>query len=83
MKQRKSDLVHEMVARCDFKHALKIAKGFRIGITQQEREQMSRAYECMVHPEFFRSIGKNLTEEIEAGIAILVSHYGRKEMVIC
>lgn len=52
------------------KDALKIAKTFRIGITKEEHDKMVRAYECMVHPEFYKMIGKNPEEEIRKGIAI-------------
>lgn len=78
MNQRKSDLVRQLVERGLFKAALRIAKDFRIGITAAEREQMSRAYECMVHPEFYEAIGKNLETEILAGIEILKRHYGKE-----
>ena len=60
----------------DFKGALSIARGFRIGIREADRVQMARAYECMVHPAFYRSIGKNVSEEIERGIAVVIKLYG-------
>ena len=78
MNQRKSDLVRQLVERGLFKGALRIAKDFRIGITAAEREQMSRAYECIVHPTFFEAIGKDLDVEIRAGIEILKRHYGKE-----
>ena len=74
----KSEVVRLLVARGLFKGALRIAKDFRIGITAAEREQMSRAYECMVHPEFYEAIGKNLETEILAGIEILKRNYGKE-----
>ena len=54
------------------KEALREAKDFRIGVSKEQRSTMARAYECIVHPSFYKSIGKNLTECIEAGIKVLV-----------
>jgi hypothetical protein len=48
---KKTDIVREAVREGDFKKALRIAKGFRINITVADRDKMSRAYECIVHPE--------------------------------
>ena len=43
--KRKSDIVREAVAAGNFKEALRIAKGFRINITAEQRDTMCRAYE--------------------------------------
>ena len=42
--KRKSDIVREAVAAGNFKEALRIAKGFRINITAEQRDTMCRAY---------------------------------------
>lgn len=42
------------------KEALKIASGFRIGVTKEERSVMKTGYECIVHPEFYQQLGKDL-----------------------
>lgn len=75
---RKSDIVREAVDRQDWKKALQIAKDFRIGITQEQRSKMARAYECIMHPDFYRQIGINIPEAIEQGKKI-VSEYSGKE----
>lgn len=56
--KRKSDIVREAVAAGNFKEALRIAKGFRINITAEQRDTMCRAYECIVHPDFTGSSGR-------------------------
>lgn len=74
--ERKSDTVRCLTAAGDFKAALRIAKGFRLGISNDQRSAMTRAYECMVHPEFYRSLGIDLTQAIEQGVTVLKSLYG-------
>lgn len=69
----KSELVRDLIQKEDWKSALKIAKDFRIGITQEQRSDMARAYECIVHPQFYISIGKNISECIEKGKSVLIS----------
>lgn len=56
---KKTDQVRSLVRQGRYKDALRIAKGFRLGITREQSDTMVRAYECMVHPDFYRSIGKH------------------------
>ena len=73
---KKTDLVREALRNGDFKKALKIAKDFRINITKQDREKMSRAYECIVHPDFFKQIGIDIPSAIIAGEEVVTRLYG-------
>lgn len=41
----------------DVKLALKLASGFRLGITQQESKTLKRGYECIVHPRTYMQMG--------------------------
>jgi hypothetical protein len=68
---KKSDIVREAVREQDWKKALLIAKDFHIGVTQEQRSKMARAYECIVHPDFYRQIGIDIPEAIEQGKAIV------------
>ena len=77
-KERKSDTVRRLVAGGDFKGALAIAKGFRLGIRKADWKQMTRAYECMVYPDFYKSIGFQTEDEIDKGIAIIKKLYEEK-----
>lgn len=74
---RKSDIVREQVYAGNYKEALRIAKGFRLGITVEERTLMTRAYECIVHPDFYRQIGVDTEAEVSKGIVVLKSKYGK------
>ena len=68
----KTDQVKQLVREKKYKKALRIAKGFRIGVTAAERDMMSRAYECLLYPDFYKSIGKEVNDEIEKGINVLI-----------
>lgn len=73
---KKSDIARDAVREGDFKKALRIAKGFRINITVEERDKMSRAYECIVHPEFYRQIGTDIPKAIAEGKEVVSRLYG-------
>ena len=68
---RKSDTVREAVREQNWKKALQTAKDFHIGVTQEQRNKMARAYECIVHPDFYQQIGVDIPEAIEQGKAIV------------
>ena len=67
----KAQDVRKQMAAKNYKAALYGAKDFRIGVSQEQRSVMRRAYECMVHPEFYRGLGKNIEECIQAGKVVL------------
>lgn len=71
---KKSDIVRAAVREQDWKKALQIAKDFHIGVTQEQRSKMARAYECIVHPDFYRQIGVDIPEAIEQG-KVIVKEY--------
>lgn len=75
---RKTDIVRTALKDEDFKKALRIAKGFRINIKEEDRNKMSRAYECIVHPDFYRQIGIDIPKAIEDGKAVVNRLYGDK-----
>lgn len=76
MTERKSDAVRRMVAAGEYKNALKIAKGFRLGITKEDSVDMQRGYECLTHPAFFQSIGMNPAQIAQKAIATVTRLYG-------
>lgn len=81
---KKSDIVREAVKKQDWKKALQIAKDFRIGVTPEQRSKMARAYECIVHPDFYRQIGVDIPDAIEQGKTV-VKEYAesrRKEIMM-
>ena len=74
--KKKSDMVRELVAEGNFKKALSIAKGFKIGFTKEEQSIMTRAHECLAHPGWYRQLGIDEDKAVEAGIEILRRAYG-------
>ena len=74
--ERKSDTVRRLVLSGDYKAALRIAKGFRLGIPRDDIGAMTRAYECMQHPGFFAAIGIDPDSAIDKGIRVLKTRYG-------
>ena len=42
----------------------------------EERDKMSRAYECIVHPEFYRQIGTDIPKAIAEGKEVVSRLYG-------
>ncbi len=73
---RKSDVVRAAVKAGDWKKALHIAKDFRIGISKEQRSRMTRAYECMVYPTFYKQLGTDIPAAIEIGKKIVTDLYG-------
>jgi len=72
---RKSDIVRDAVKAGNMKKALRIAKDFRINVTREQRSKMSRAYECMIYPDFYKQIGTDIPGAIAEGIAVVSSLY--------
>ncbi len=66
--ERKSDIVRRMVAKGDFKSALRIAKEFRLGISKEDSDTMKRGYECLIYPSFYQQIGINPSEAVEKAV---------------
>ena len=77
MPEKKTDTVRRLVADGDFKRALSIVKGFRLGIAREDMGIMKRAYECLIYPDFYRQLGQNTDEAIAEGIATLKAYYGQ------
>jgi hypothetical protein len=71
----KTDQVRELVAAGAFKEALKIAKTFRIGISQQDKLAIALGYECIVHPAFYQQLGKCPTTLIQEAQSVMQRLY--------
>lgn len=67
----KTEEVSRAVKNGDYKKALRIAKGFQIGVTQDQRNDMSKAYECMLYPDFYKQIGVQIDVAISRGIEVV------------
>lgn len=77
--ERKSDAVRRLVSSGATKEALRIAKDFKLGITKEQSNAMTLAYECMVHGRFYSQLGYDLSRKIEEGVEVLKGLYGRSE----
>lgn len=73
----KSDTVRGLVVNGDYKKALSIVKGFRLGITKDDSNKMALAYECIVHSGFYEQLGTDTVTAIAEGIQILKDLYGQ------
>lgn len=49
----------------DLKTALKLSKGFVIGVSPYERRVLTNGYEAMVHPKFYEQLGREVPKMIE------------------
>ncbi len=76
--ERKSDAVRRLVGEGKFKEALRIAKNFRIGFTDEDRDIMTRGYECMDHPGFYESIGADISGAIDKAKILLIKSYAKE-----
>lgn len=77
----KSDYVRMLVKEEKFKEALRYAKEFRLGISHEDKESMRAAYECIVNPRFYLSIGKNPSEIAQKGVETVKRLYGNKNHI--
>lgn len=68
---KKTEQVKDLIEQGNFTKALRIAKTFRINVTQRQIDTMTRAYECIVSPRFYKSIGTDIEKAIADGIAVL------------
>ena len=74
--ENKTAAVKRLVSEGNIKKALSIAKSFRLDVTKDQQSKMTRAYECMVHPDFYRSIGTDIQGAVDEGLAVLTSMFG-------
>ena len=77
----RSDTVRELIVSGDYKKALSIVKGFRLGIGKEDLSKMALAYECLVHTGFYEQLGINTATAIFEGIQVLNSLYGQDNSV--
>lgn len=72
----KTDVAKNLTLQGKYKEALKIVKGFKLGYTKQDTDILTRGYECMIRPEFYRSLGKNPQECIDQAVELLKQKLG-------
>jgi len=75
----KTNAVRSLVAAGDYRKALSIVKGFRLGLSAEALNKLTLAYECMVHPIFYEQLGTDTRGAIAEGIQVLKALYGQCE----
>lgn len=58
-----------------YKEAMKIAKGFKIELTKEQRDIVTRGYESYTNPRFYISLHQNVQENIRKAIEVLKEIY--------
>ena len=71
----KSEIVKRHVAAHEYQAALRIARTFRLGVSREERRLLQCAYECMLYPDMYRQIGRDVETTISQGIQLLTKIY--------
>lgn len=54
----------------DTKGALRILSTFTMGLEKQDQVALKRGYECLVRPDFYKSLGFNTAECVQRAVAI-------------
>ena len=71
----KTEIVRQHIASKDYKAALRIAKTFKIGLTREEQRMLQYAHECIVYPESYEQLGRDIEKTISDGIELLVLRF--------
>lgn len=67
----KTEQVKEFFAAGQIIDGLRIAKTFRMGLTKSEQAQIVRGYECLIRPDFYRSLKKDPLVESAAAVTMV------------
>jgi len=71
----KTSILRSHIAKREYKSALRIAKTFRIGISKEDQRTLQYAYECLVFPDQYRQLGRDVEAAISQGIQLLLNIY--------
>lgn len=73
----KTQIAIDLFQRGDLRGALRLASGFRIGLTREQQATLKRGFECLSNPEFYRQLGKDPQQLIDAATDLFRSHFLR------
>lgn len=62
----------------DTKGALRIAKTFRLGLTQEQKKVLVLGAECITFPYIYRQLGKDTDDCIQKAVNLLYSIYANR-----
>ena len=74
--ESKSDKVRRLLLAGELKEALRIAKDFKRGIRKEDSDAMKRGYESMAYPEFYQSLGMDVSLIQLQALQVLSKLYG-------
>jgi len=77
--ETKTETVRRLVADGRYMEALRIAQGFRLGITKSDSDKLRRAHEAASNARFYASIGLDPEKLVYDGILTLKSIYLKGE----
>jgi len=66
----KTDQARALYLSGDRRSALRMAKDFRLGLSVEQRKLLSRGYECLVRPDFYKSLGYDPKRCVEEGYEV-------------
>lgn len=68
--ETKSDKVRRLFREGRREEALKIAKGFKMGLSREDRKTLQRGYECLWNPDFYIKLGYDPEKETAKAMII-------------
>ena len=73
--EKKIDILKKAMGDNDIKTALRTAKNFFRGLTKEQHSIISRGYECLIRPDFYRSLGFDPDKCITDGLNTIRTIY--------
>lgn len=67
----KTERVRRLLAAGREAEALKLARGFRLGLTPTDRSKLERGRECLTRPAFYRELGHDPAACVEDAVGVL------------
>jgi len=68
--ETKSAKVRRLFSEGNREEALKIAKGFKMGLSRKDRAVLQRGYECLWNPEFYQKLGYDPEKEVAKAMIV-------------
>lgn len=75
--ETKNAKVRRLVASREYKQALQICKDWDYS-DPTHRDILSRGYECLMYPEFYKQIGYDPNAEYDKAVSVLRAVYGEE-----
>lgn len=76
--ETKRNQVVKALQNKEYKTALRIAKTFRIELNKEQNSIVTRGYESLTNPRFYKSLGQNIEQNMQDAINILLKVYKKE-----